>query len=62
VLGVLDGNLLIHAHGYRADEIPMLMKLADDFGLKIQVFIHAVEGGTPATLLTTWRSGRSPFS
>jgi len=66
LLDILDGKLPIHAHGYRADEILMLMKLADEFGLKIQVFIHAVEGykvaddlreyGAAAMVWTDWGS------
>ena len=29
---ILDGKILVHAHAYRADEMLMLMKLADEFG------------------------------
>ncbi len=44
LLETLDGELLIHAHAYRQDEMLMLMRLAEEFGVTIDVFVHAVEG------------------
>jgi imidazolonepropionase-like amidohydrolase len=40
---VLDGKVLVHAHGYRADEMLMLMKVADEFGFKVRTFQHGLE-------------------
>ena len=33
---VLEGKRLVHAHSYRADEMLMLLNLADEFGFKMQ--------------------------
>lgn len=41
---ILHGDLKVHAHSYRADEILMLMRVADDFGFKIHTFQHVLEG------------------
>ena len=32
---ILEGKRLVHAHAYRADEILMLIRVADEFGFKI---------------------------
>ena len=40
---VLDGNILVHIHCYRADEMLQQIKLAKEFGYKIRSFHHAVE-------------------
>lgn len=41
---ILRGNIIIHCHSYRADEIFMLMKVCKDFGITRLVFQHANEG------------------
>jgi len=41
---ILHGDLKVHAHSYRADEILMLMRVADEFGFKIHTFQHVLEG------------------
>jgi imidazolonepropionase-like amidohydrolase len=41
---VLEGKRYVHAHCYRADEILMLLNLADEFGFKIRTLQHALEG------------------
>lgn len=40
---VLDGDVLVHVHCYRADEMLQQLKIADEFGFKIRSFHHAVE-------------------
>ena len=40
---VLEGKRFVHAHCYRADEILMLLRLADDYGFKIRTLQHALE-------------------
>src|ERR671919_799689 len=37
---ILEGRRLVHAHCYRADEILMLIELADEFGFKVKTFQH----------------------
>jgi imidazolonepropionase-like amidohydrolase len=41
--GVLDGEILVHNHCYRADEMVTMINLAREFGYKITSFHHAVE-------------------
>jgi imidazolonepropionase-like amidohydrolase len=41
---ILRGNIIIHCHSYRADEIYMLLKVCKDFGIKRLVFQHVNEG------------------
>ena len=40
---VLRGNILVHNHCYRADEMVNQLNLAREFGFKIRSFHHAVE-------------------
>lgn len=41
--GVLSGDILVHIHCYRADEIAQMMDLADEFGFRIAAIHHGVE-------------------
>lgn len=41
---VLEGKRYVHAHCYRADEILMLLNVADEFGFKIRTLQHVLEG------------------
>jgi imidazolonepropionase-like amidohydrolase len=40
---VLKGNIRVHMHCYRSDEMATLLDVADEFGFKIAAFHHAVE-------------------
>jgi len=40
---VLDGDILVHCHCYRADEMVIMMDLARSYGFRIRSFEHAVE-------------------
>jgi imidazolonepropionase-like amidohydrolase len=40
---VLDGEILVHVHCYRADEMAVMLDLAREFGFKIAAFHHGVE-------------------
>lgn len=40
---ILDGEILVHCHSYRADEILMLMRVFNDYGVKNYTFQHANE-------------------
>jgi imidazolonepropionase-like amidohydrolase len=40
---VLRGELLVHNHCYRADEMVLMMQLAESYGFRIRSFHHAVE-------------------
>ncbi|MBA3645463.1 MAG: amidohydrolase [Gemmatimonadaceae bacterium] len=48
---VMRGNILIHNHCYRADEMAQMMDIAHEFGYKIRVFHHGVETYKIADLL-----------
>ncbi|OBX18083.1 amidohydrolase [Erythrobacter sp. QSSC1-22B] len=41
--GVLDGDILVHNHCYRADEMALVMDMAEEMGYKVTAFHHAVE-------------------
>lgn len=41
---IVSGKRLIHCHSYRADEILMLMRLAEQFGFRVNTFTHILEG------------------
>ncbi|HTL45606.1 MAG TPA: amidohydrolase [Vicinamibacterales bacterium] len=41
--GVLDGNIRIQNHCYRADEMATMIDISKEFGFKIASFHHAVE-------------------
>lgn len=41
--GVLDAEILVHMHCYRADEMAIILDLSKEFGYKVAAFHHAVE-------------------
>jgi imidazolonepropionase-like amidohydrolase len=49
--GVLAGEILVHNHCYRADEMGLVMDMAKEFGYKVSTFHHAVESYKIADLL-----------
>jgi imidazolonepropionase-like amidohydrolase len=49
--GVLRGEILVHNHCYRADEMATMLDLADEFGFRISAFHHGVEAYKIADLL-----------
>lgn len=48
---VLRGNILVHNHCYRADEMSQMLDIAKEFGYDIRSFHHVVEGYKIADLL-----------
>jgi imidazolonepropionase-like amidohydrolase len=59
---ILEGKRLVHAHCYRADEILMLIRLADEMGFKISTFQHVLEGYKVAKEIAAHGAGASTFS
>ena len=49
--GVLKGEILVHNHCYRAEEMAMMIDVAKEFNYKITAFHHAVEAYKIADLL-----------
>ena len=59
---VLEGKRYVHAHSYRADEILMLIRVADEFGFKIRTFQHVLEGYKVGKEIAAHGAGGSTFS
>jgi imidazolonepropionase-like amidohydrolase len=59
---ILKGNIIIHCHSYRADEIFMLLKVCKDFGIKRITFQHVNEGFKVAPELAAFGAMASVFS
>src|SRR6516162_5045651 len=59
---VLEGKRYVHAHCYRADEILMLLRVADDYGFKIRTLQHVLEGYKVAKEIVAHGAGASTFS
>jgi imidazolonepropionase-like amidohydrolase len=51
LVGVLKGEILVHNHCYRADEMATMIDLSKEFGFHIAAFHHAVEAYKIAPLL-----------
>jgi N-acetylglucosamine-6-phosphate deacetylase len=51
ILDILNQKLLVSSHGYRADEFLALVRLAEEFGFRIQTLQHGVEAYKIATEL-----------
>jgi imidazolonepropionase-like amidohydrolase len=61
---ILRGKIDIHSHCYRADEIVMLLRLCEEFGIRVHTLQHTLEGykvapeikahGANASILPDW--------
>ena len=51
LVGALNGDIRIHNHCYRADEMANMIELSKEFGYEIAAFHHAVEAYKVAPLL-----------
>jgi imidazolonepropionase-like amidohydrolase len=49
--GVLAGEILVHNHCYRADEMAIIIDMSKEFGYHVSAFHHAVEAYKIADLL-----------
>jgi imidazolonepropionase-like amidohydrolase len=62
--GAINGDILVHIHCYRADEMATMLDLAKEFGFHVTAFHHAVEAykiadrlaaeGTCAAMWADW--------
>ena len=59
---VMAGARLVHAHAYRADEMLMLLNLADEFGFKVKTLQHGLEGYKIADEIAKHGAGLSSFA
>ena len=51
LVGVLDGEILVHNHCYRADELNQIIDMSKEFGYKVTAFHHAIESYKIADIL-----------
>ncbi len=59
---VLRGNILVHNHCYRADEMAQMIDIAKEFGYSIRSFHHGVEAYKIADLLARDSIGASVWA
>src|SRR6266571_3226793 len=59
---VLEGKRYVHSHCYRADEIMMLINIANEFGFKVKTFQHVLEGYKVAKEIAQHGAGGSTFA
>ena len=59
---IISGDIIIHCHSYRADEILMLMDVLEDYGVKKICFQHVNEGFKVAPELAAFGAYASVFS
>jgi imidazolonepropionase-like amidohydrolase len=59
---VLRGNILVHNHCYRADEMAQMIDIAHEFGYKIRSFHHGVEAYKIADILARDSIGASVWA
>ncbi len=62
VADILKGNIIIHCHSYRADEILMLMRVLKDYDVNKICFQHVNEGFKVAPELAAFGAGASVFA
>lgn len=62
MVDILEGDIIIHCHSYRADEILMLLKVLEDYGVKKICFQHVNEGFKVAPELAAYGAGASVFA
>src|SRR5439155_1115227 len=59
---VLEAKRYVHVHSYRADEILMMIRIADENGFKVRTFQHVLEGYKVAKEIAAHGAGASTFS
>lgn len=62
LLEILERRRFITCHSYRQSEINMLMKVAEQFGFRVNTFTHILEGYKVADKMAAHGAGGSSFS
>jgi imidazolonepropionase-like amidohydrolase len=62
LVDILEGDVWVHTHSYRADEIVMLMRVFDDYGIENYTFQHANEAFKVAPELKKHNAYTSVFA
>lgn len=60
--GILEGKIRIHCHSYVASEMLMLMRVCEEFGVRIATFQHVLEGYKVAPEMAKHGAGASSFA
>ncbi|HEX6640157.1 MAG TPA: amidohydrolase family protein [Thermoanaerobaculia bacterium] len=58
---ILRGNIDVHSHCYRSDEILMLLRVADEMGFRIRELQHVLEGYKVAQEIAAHGAGAGTF-
>ncbi len=61
IVEIINGQLDVHSHGYRADEALALMRAAESFGFRIKTLQHILEGYKIAPQMAEHGAGGSTF-
>jgi imidazolonepropionase-like amidohydrolase len=59
---VLEGKRMAHVHAYRADEMLMMLRLAEEFGFRVRTMEHGLEGYKIAKEIAAHGAGITTFS
>jgi len=59
---ILRGKILVNVHCYVAPEIVMMLNIADEFGFKVKVFQHVLEGYKVAREIAAHGAAGSTFA
>lgn len=62
IVEVLEGKRLAHVHAYRADEMLMMLRLAEEFGFRVATFEHGLEGYKIAKEIAAHGAGVGTFT
>ncbi len=62
LIDVLEGDLLLHVHCYRADEIVQFLELADEFDFEIRSIHHGLEAYKVRDILADWEVSVSTWA
>jgi imidazolonepropionase-like amidohydrolase len=62
LLEILQGKRLIHCHSYRQDEVLMLLRVADEFKIRVGTLQHILEGYKVADEIAQHGVGASTFA
>lgn len=62
LLEIIDGDIHVHSHGYRADEFIALLRTAERHDFRIKALHHVLEGYKVADELAEHGAGGSTFS
>ncbi len=62
IADILDGKIKIHSHCYRSDEILMLLRLTERYGVRVRSLQHVLEGYKVAAEIAAHGASASTFS